>query len=221
MENRGEGPMRRLLLLGVAAILALAISGCGNGHGRTVFVAQILSDQPADGDIAFDPVRQSFTITNGPDSLFFGIDDLDPNFPEYRAFLDFPLNGSTGGDVVPANAQIVSATITVFVDDVLFASSVPTLIDLVQYPLSGLRPSDYDSPPLGNVVGKTFFTSADIGFDFTFDVTPLMQEAQRRGFSDFQVRLLLDFLPGAGGLVGIEDLPQVTVTAPLLTVEYE
>ena len=218
MENRGEGPMRRLLHFGVAAILALALSGCGDS--RTIFVAQIVSDQPADGDIALDPVLQTFTIANGPGTLFFGIDNLDPNLKEYRTFLDFPLDGSTGGDVVPANAEIVSATITVFIDDVLFASSVPTLIDLVQYPLSGLRPSDYDSPPLGNVVGKTFFTSTKIGFDFTFDVTPLMQEAQFRGFSDFQVRLLLDFLPGAIGLVSIEDLPNVVISAPLLTVKY-
>jgi len=214
--------MRRLLYLGVASILVLALSGCGGGdrHRQTVFVAQILSDQPTDGDIELDPVLQTFTITNGPDFLLFGINGLDPAFdPEFRAFLDFPLNGSTGEDVVPANAEILSATITVFVDDILFGSSVPILIDLVQYPLSGLRPSDYDSPPLGNVVGKTFFTTTYIGSDFTFDVTPLMQEAQRRVFSDFQVRLLLDF-SGAIGLVRIEDLPNVAISAPLLTVEY-
>ena len=215
--------MKRIFYLVVTAILVFSLSGCGGGDGdrSTVFVAQILSDQPTDGDIEFDPVLQTFTITNGPNILLFGINGLDPAFdPEFRAFLDFPLDGSTGEDVVPANAEIVSATITVFVDDVLFASSVPTLIDLVQYPLSGLRPSDYDSSPLGNVVGKTFFTSADIGFDVPFDVTPLMQEAQRQGFSDFQVRLLLDFLPGAIGLVRIEDLPNVAISAPLLTVEY-
>ncbi|MGZ8449185.1 MAG: hypothetical protein ACXWWV_06295 [Candidatus Deferrimicrobiaceae bacterium] len=214
--------MRRRLYFGVAAILLLSLSGCGGGGGdsRTIFVAQIASDQPADGDIEFDPVLQTFAITNGPNILLFGINGLDPAIDhEFRAFLDFPLDGSTGGDVVPANARIVSATITVFVDDVLFASSVPTLIDLVQYPLSGLRLSDYDSSPLGNVVGNTFFTSADIGFDVTFDVTPLMQEAQLRGFSDFQVRLLLDF-SGDIGLVSIEDLPNVAISAPLLTVEY-
>ena len=55
-----------------------------------VFVAEIISDQPTDGDIAFDPVLQSYTITQGPDTVFFGIDDSDPNLPEYRAFLDFP-----------------------------------------------------------------------------------------------------------------------------------
>ena len=211
--------MRRLLLLGVAAILALALSGCGDGHGRTVFVAQILSDQPADGDIAFDPVLQSFTITNGPDTLFFGIDENNPNFPEYRAFLDFPLDGSTGQDVVPANAAIVSATLEVFLNEVSFATVVPTLLDLVPYPVSGLRPQDFNSPPL--VFRRLDFFRSDQGNFVAIDVTPLMQEAQRLGLSDFQVRFLLDFSVSDIGFIGIEDLPQVTITAPLLTVEYE
>ncbi|MGA6994077.1 MAG: hypothetical protein WBX50_09285, partial [Candidatus Deferrimicrobiaceae bacterium] len=131
--------MRRLLYLGVASILVLALSGCGGGgDSRTIFVAQILSDQQADGDIAFDPVLSLYTITNGPDFLFFGIDEGDSNLPEFRAFLDFPLDGSTGEDVVPTGARIRSATIEVFIDQVTFASSVPTLLDLVQYPISGL-----------------------------------------------------------------------------------
>ena len=217
MENRGEGPMRRLLHFGVVAILALALSGCGGGDSRTSFVAQIASDQPADGDIAFDGTI--FTITNGPDTLFFGIDDNGPNFPEYRAFLDFPLNGSTGQDVVPANAAIVSATLKVFLNEVSFATVVPTLIDLVPYPVSGLRPQDFNSPPL--VFRRLDFFRSDQGNFVAIDVTPLMQEAQRLGLSDFQVRFLLDFSVSDIGFVGIEDLPQVTITAPLLTVEYE
>ena len=221
MKNRGESPMRRLLHFGVAAILALAFSGCGGGGGdsRTIFVAEIVSDQPADGDIAFDPVLRSFTITNGLDTLFFGIDDNDPNFPEYRAFLDFPLDGSTGQDVVPANAAIVSATLKVFLNEVSFATVVPTLIDLVPYPVSGLRPQDFNSPPL--VFRRLDFFRSDQGNFVAIDVTPLMQEAQRLGLSDFQVRFLLDFSVSDIGFVGIEDLPQVTITAPLLTVEYE
>ena len=217
MENRGEGPMRRLLHFGVVAILALALSGCGGGDSRTSFVAQIASDQPADGDIAFDGTI--FTITNGLDTLFFGIDDNDPNFPEYRAFLDFPLDGSTGQDVVPANAAIVSATLKVFLNEVSFATVVPTLIDLVPYPVSGLRPQDFNSPPL--VFRRLDFFRSDQGNFVAIDVTPLMQEAQRLGLSDFQVRFLLDFSVSDIGFVGIEDLPQVTITAPLLTVEYE
>jgi len=209
--------MRRLLHFGVAAILALALSGCGDS--RTIFVAQIVSDQPADGDIAFDPVLQTFTITNGPETLFFGIDDLDPNLPEYRAFLDFPLDGSNGGDIVPANAVIVSATLELFLNEVSFATAVPTLLDLVPYPVSGLRPQDFNSPPL--VFRRLDFFSSDQGNFVAIDVTPLMREAQRLGLSDFQVRFLLDFSVSDIGFVGIEDLPRITITAPLLTVEYE
>ena len=218
MENRGEGPMRKFLRLGVVAVVMLSIAACGgDGHGRTAFVAQIVSDQQTDGDIAFNGTN--FTITRGPDTLFFGIDDNDPNFPEYRAFLDFPLDGSTGQDVVPANAAIVSATLKVFLNEVSFATVVPTLIDLVPYPVSGLRPQDFNSPPL--VFRRLDFFRSDQGNFVAIDVTPLMQEAQRLGLSDFQVRFLLDFSVSDIGFIGIEDLPQVTITAPLLTVEYE
>jgi hypothetical protein len=46
-----------------------------------------------------------------------------------------------------------------------------------------------------------------------------MQEAQRLGVPDFQVRFVLDFEPDVG-FVGIEDLPFDPSTAPLLTVRY-
>ena len=141
--------MKKLLRIGIIAVVMLAIAACGGGgggdvHVPTIFVAEILSHQPSDGHIAFDPVRQTLTIANGPGTLFFGIDDQDPNLPEYRAFLDFPLDGSTGGDIVPADAVIVSATLEVFVTEVSFATVVPTLLDLVTYPVSGLRPQDFD-----------------------------------------------------------------------------
>lgn len=219
MENRGEGTMGKRLCLVFAAVLLLALSGCGGGDRNTFFVAQIFSDQQADGDIAFDPVLSSFTITNGPSTVLFGIDRSIVTQPEYRAFLDFPLDGSTGGDVVPAGARIRSATIEVFINEVSFATTVPTLIDLVQYPIAGLRTQDFNSPPLA--FRSLDFFSSDQGNFVAIDVTPLMVEAQRLGLADFQVRFLLDFVPGADGLVGIEDLPRVTVTAPLLTVEYE
>ena len=215
--------MRRLFCLGVTAILALAISGCGGGDSRTVFIAQILSDQPADGDIAFDGT--SFTITNGPDTIFFGIDDSAPNFPEYRAFLDFPLDGSAGGDVVPSNAGIVSATLEVFVNRLDFAGTVPTLIELVIYPISGLTAADFNSLPLTFPTGADAsrsldFFSSDLGNYVAIDVTSLMREAQRRGLSDFQVRFLLDFVANPVGFVGIDDRLNIVLTAPLLIVEY-
>ena len=212
--------MRKLSGLGVAAILALTLAGCGGGDFRPVFVAEILSDQATDGDIAFDGV--DFVITNGPTMLLFGIDEIDPTFPEYRAFLDFPLDGSTGQAAVPVDAEIVSATLEVFIDlaDFAFpfpASPIPTRLDLVQYPLSGLTPGDYDSAPFA--FRTLDFSSADVGNYVAIDVTPLMREAQRRALADFQARFRLD--PAAvAGLVGIEDLPNVALTAPLLVIEY-
>ncbi len=215
--------MKKLLRIGVIAVIMFSITACGGGGGSdgnfpTIFVAQILSDQPVDGDIAFDPVRQTFTIANGPGTLFFGINDQDPNLPEYRAFLDFPLDGSTGADIVPGDAVIVSATLELFIDEVSFATVVPTLIDLAPYPVSGLRPQDFNSPPL--MSQRLNFFRSDMGMPVVIDVTPLMREAQRLGLSDFQVRFLLDFVSNIG-FVGIEDLPRVTITAPRLTVEYE
>ena len=217
--------MRRIFYLGVTAILVFSLSGCGGGDDRSYQVAQIYSDQQADGDIAFFPVSSLFQVTNGPATLFFGIDASDAGVPEYRAFLDFPLNGATGGEVVPAGAQIRSATIEVFVNEVSFAFTVPTLLDLVSYPISGLRAVDFDSPPLtypdGSFAFRTLeFYSSDLENYVLIDVTPLLAEAQRRGLPDFQLRFLLDFVPRAEGLVGIEDLPSATITAPLLTVEY-
>lgn len=214
--------MKKFLALGVMAVSMLFVAACGGGGGGAapppIFVAQIFSDQAADGDIAFDPVLQTFTITNGPATLFFGIDDLDPNLPEYRAFLDFPLDGSTGGDVVPANAVIVSATLELFLSEVSFANVVPTLLDLVPFPVSGLAPFDFDSAPF-LFLGLDFFR-LDQGNFVTIDVTPLMQEAQRLRLSDLQLRFVLDFALSSFGFVGIEDRPSVTITAPLLTVEY-
>ncbi len=217
--------LRKRWMPGIAVLLVLVLAGCGGGSGRDVLTATILSDQPSDGDIAFDPVLNSFTVTNGPSTLFFGIDSLALNLPEYRAFLDFPLDGTTGQEFVPLNANIVSAWVTVNIVSVEFASRIPTLMDLVTYPPGALAPIDYDSAPLtfpgGAPASRTFdFLVSDVGRDVVIEVTSLMQETQRRGLSDFQVRLLLDFVPGAAGFVGIDDRPTVVISAPQLTVQY-
>lgn len=209
--------MRKLSLLCILAVMLLTLSCGGGSDPQPVIVASIFSDQPTDGDIAFDPVLQFFTITNGAGTLFFGIDDLDPNLPEYRAFLDFPLDGSTGGEVIPANAKIVSATLEVFINEVSFAPIVPTLLDLVSYPITGLRVEDFDSSPL--LYQSVDFFASDLGTIVSIDITPLMRETQRLGLMDFQVRFVLDFVTNVG-FVGIEDLPSVFATAPLLTVSY-
>jgi len=154
------------------------------------FTAIILSDQPTDGDIAFDPITSIYTVTKGPSAILFGIDSANSHNPEYRAFLDFPLDGSTGGDVVPLNASIVSATLKISVNFVDFASTVPVLLDLVQYPVvTGLTFADYSSAPLAFRSFDIF--ASDALNDVLIEVTSLMTEAQRRGFADFQVRFLL------------------------------
>jgi hypothetical protein len=203
-----------ILTLGIVSIIA---SG-GGSDPQPVIVADIFSDQPTDGDIVFDPVLESFTITNGPETLFFGIDNLDPNLPEYRAFLDFPLDGSTAEEVIPINARIVSATMKVFINEVSFAPIAPTLLDLVSYPITGLRVEDFDSSPL--LSQSLEFFASDLGTIVLIDVTPLMREAQRLGLPHFQVRLVLDFVTDVG-FVGIEDLPFApSSTAPRLIVSY-
>ncbi len=159
--------------------------------GGAIFSASILSDQPTDGDIAFAVLSGSFTITQGPDTLLFGIDSASPNQPEYRAFLDFPLDGSTGEPAIPLNAIILSATLTIFVDFVDYTATVPVLLDLVEYSVfAGLVPDDFSSAPLEFLAFDIY--NSDAGRDVPIDVTLLMREAQDLALADFQVRFLLD-----------------------------
>jgi len=208
--------MRKLSLFSILAVMLLTLS-CSGSDTQPVIVAEILSDQLADGDIALDPVQQTYTITNGPNILYFGIDDSDPNLPEYRAFLDFPLDGSTGEAVIPLNASIVSATLEIFINEVSFAPIVPTLLDLVSYPIAGLRKKDFDLAPF--LSQSLDFFASDEGHFVSIDVTPLMQKAQSLGLTDFQLRFVLDF-DAIIGFAGIEDLPSDPNTAPQLTVRY-
>jgi len=153
---------------------------------------RILSDLASDGDIAFDPVLSSFTVTTGSSTVLFGIDSLNFNLPEFRAFLTFPLDGVTGQPVVPGDALIVSADVEVFVNLLDFASTVPTFLDLVQYPSRGLAAIDYDAVPLATRPVFDFFAS-DVGFFVRIDVTSLMQAAQvPPALVDFQLRFSRD-----------------------------
>ena len=149
-----------------------------------VFIVQILSDQPLDGDIEFDPFSGSYIITQGPSTLLFGFNIDDSQF---RAFLDFPLDGSTGEASIPLDASIISATLTVFIDFVDFAATVPVRLDLVEYSIvNGLAPSDFDSFALE---GRSFnLFDSDAGSDVFIDVTTMMREVQLLGLNDFQVR---------------------------------
>lgn len=219
MENRGEGTMGKRLCLVFAAVLLLALSGCGGGDRDRVVItgpgfvgiddsvagtaplltvnfvdafgpgrAIILSDPVSDGDIAFDPVRSIFTITTDSTPLFFGVDSLSSNRPEFRTFLTFPLDGFGGRDIVPSGATITSATLELFVTEVSFAGIVPTFLDLVPYGVLGA--ADFDAAFLD--FRSLDFFSSDAGNFVLIDVTPLMQTAQALNLLDFQARLSLD-----------------------------
>jgi hypothetical protein len=155
-----------------------------------LITADILSDPSSDGDIAYNPVFDTFTVTSGPPLVFFGEDTSRANRPEFRAFLTFPLDGITGQPIVPSNALIVSAFLEIFVKKVKFASVIPTFLDLVQYPFRGLSAVDYDSPILTPTSFMTLdFFSADRRNFVSIDVTSFMQEVQLPpALSDLQVR---------------------------------
>jgi hypothetical protein len=213
--DTGGTAMRKIGILGLVGIFALVLAGCGGGSdGPTTVVIQSLSDQPADGDIGFT-APATFLISQADVSrtVQYGIDS---GGTEFRAFLDFPLDGSTGGGVVPLNAVIVSADIEVYVNNVSLSTSVPTLLDLVPFSIGGLISADFNSAPL---LTRTPFDirNLDINNIVRIDVTSLMVEAQRLGMRDLQLRFLLDF-PAVAGLVVLDD--GVPGRAPLLTVEF-
>lgn len=207
--------MRKIGILGLVGVLALVLAGCGGDDRHHTVVIQSLSDQPVDGDIGFTaPATFTISQANVARNVLYGIDS---GGTEFRAFLDFPLDGSNGGGVVPLSATIVSADIEVFVDNVSISPTVPTLLDLVTFPVTGLDNADFNSAP--QLTRSPFnILSSDINHFVRIDVTSLMVEAQRQGVSNLQLRFLLDFVAGASGLVTIDDGP--TATAPLLTVEF-
>ena len=153
------------------------------------FTVDIYSDHLSDGDIANDPYL-GFIVTRWPateGTIFFGVDSGIPNIPFYRLFLDFPLDGSTGGPSIPLNAFIVSATLDLFVNSVYFAGTIPADIDLVYFPpATGLTSQLYYQTPYAS--RPVDFFASDQSTFVPIDVTPLMLEAQFQGFPDFQVR---------------------------------
>jgi len=207
--------MRKIWILGLVGVLSLFLAACGGGGDDRNAVIQTLSDQPVDGDIGFTaPATFVISQANVTNDVQYGI---DAGGTEFRAFLDFPLDGSNGGGVLPLSAVIVAADIDIFVNSVTLAASVPTLLDLVSFPITGLTTVDFASVPL--LTRAPFdILSSDIGNFVRIDVTSLMVEAQRLGLSNLQLRFLLDFVPGAAGLVVLDD--GVAGRAPLLTVEF-
>lgn len=158
------------------------------GIPGTVFNVTILNDPLVSGDILYDPVVSPYYFPEmGQNFLLFGIDRADSHRPEYRAFLDFPLDGSTGQAAIPLDADIESAVLRVYVSWIGFFDTVPVLLDLVEYPLTGLEAFDFDSVPLAtrsrfDIYIEDFEQFVDI------EVSTLMERAQLEGLADFQVR---------------------------------
>jgi hypothetical protein len=209
------------------AFTCLGLTSCGGGGGYAppVFVTmQIESDPAFDGDIAFSSPA-TFTVTQGMSptvqSVFAGIDPASG--AEYRAFLDFPLTGAGG---VPANAIIDSAFLDIHVDSLQpNGGTLPVLIELVSFQPPTLIATDYDrtvQPPLASLLVSPPFNQSDVGTNVSIDITSLMVEAQNRGLSDFQVRVLEDLSSNVSVLFEIDDTTgsNRAALAPVLTVTY-
>jgi hypothetical protein len=215
---KGRFPAALPALLAVLLFLFGCSDSSGGDHTSPSTVeAQILSDPGADGDIAFTPPA-TYVVSSSLTTLDV-LAGVDPDSgDEYRGFLDFPLGGSGG---VPLDATIVSATLEVLVDSVSVThpnDTVPMILDLVTFQPPTLINTDFDRSIQPTLLSQTsVFFPSDAGNNVSIDVTPLMQEAQRRGLPDFQLRLLLDF-SASSGLIEIDD--NATATAPLLTVRY-
>jgi hypothetical protein len=215
--------MKGMLFAILMGFTILALTGCGGGgsYPQTI-TTSILSDPTYDGDI--EQIGSSLSVTQGMSfsvqSVFAGINPATSN--EFRAFLDFPLGGAAG---VPSNAIIDSATLEININSIQTNySPIPILIELVAFQPPTLIATDFDrslQPPLAYTNILPPVSLADVGNYIVIDVTSLMAEAQFRGLTDFQVRILDDF-GTSPGLIEINDTTGGSrpSLAPLLTVTY-
>jgi hypothetical protein len=204
-------------------VVSLTLGACGRDHdSRTIITTQILSDAVYDGDVSLDASGTTYTVTQGnTQSVFAGIDPVTGE--EFRAFLDFYLGGPGG---VPLDAAIASATLDIFIDDILpspLIGTIPIRIDLVYFQPPNLRETDFDRsqlPALATLTIQPPISEADFGNHVPVDVTFLMREAQRLGLPDFQIRILADSV--TPGLIVINDTTGLNreLLAPLLEVRY-
>lgn len=223
MHDKNPGKhMKKMIITTALMCLILNLFGCGGSGGDggggypppvSTYEVNILSDPYYDGDIKFVPPN-FYTVTQDVSySIFAG---LDPHVDmEYRAFLDFPLTGK-----VPGNAFIDSATLDIFIASVNSEGKpVPIRIELVSFTPPNLVASDYDRIIQRPLASKsTTIYPSDAGHHVLLDVTPLMAEAQRRGLSDFQIRILEDLGTVFPGIIEIDETTDTK--APLLNVVY-
>ena len=206
----------------VAAALLVVVAGCGGGDDRPpdIIQTQIFSDSGYDGDIEqTGPDTAVVTQGMGPtvQSVFAGIDPISGD--EFRAFLHFPL------DTVPGKAHIDSAFLEIYVDDIQPPNAViPVRIELVSFE-QPMVATDFDrtaQPPIAYTTLSPRLGPSDRGKYVPIDVTELMDQAQRLGLADFQVRIMQDLGPPIEGLFTIDDSTGSNrpSLAPLLTVNY-
>ncbi|HBG05220.1 MAG: hypothetical protein A2075_05940 [Geobacteraceae bacterium GWC2_58_44] len=206
--------MKRIFLALMMMCAVLAVTGCGGGDHddrRTVFTTDIFSDETVDGYVRNFFNSNIFEVVQPAPSIFAGVHPFTGD--EYRGFLDFPL------DSIPLGASIESATLDIFLRDVLApAGSVQMRIELVQLVASAtlLTDLDYDEPALTSTVVPFAVGSATRGF-ISIPITPLVAQAQALRLDNFQIRIMQEFV-GPDGRIEIDDT--VTATAPLLTVSY-
>lgn len=226
--------MRKLCSLGIVALLALALAGCGDGDSAAVVVTptvlEILSDPTLDGDITMDLATGLIgppTVAANTGNVLAGI-DINPatgvSVSESRGFLIFPLAA------LPSNATIQFASIIVFVNNVSFVTSstapIPFLLDSLDTILfpPPIVSGDFDSA--FRMSQSLNFFGRDTGNFVEINVTSLLADAQARLLSEFEVRFLFDqdrFLNDpttTRGLIEIDDRVTNSSRAPLLHIEF-
>jgi hypothetical protein len=101
---------------------------------------------------------------------------------------------------------------------------IPVRIELVSFQ-QPMVATDFDrtaQPPIAYTILSPRLGPSDRGKYVPIDVTELMDQAQRLGLADFQVRILEDLGPPIEGLFTINDSTGSNrpSLAPLLTVNY-
>lgn len=219
--NRSKRFARRFSLFFMVVVTAISLVNCrsdssDDDHSIPTYETQILSNVDADGDIAFS-APNNYTISSAATTgtVLAGVDPASGD--EFRGFLTFPLRGA---QAVPFYAEIESATLEIYisgVDESAPGAGVPLLFDLVSFSPPVLIASDFDRVPLVTLYASDV-DATDVGYILSYDITPLMTEAQRRDLANLQIRILLDTALDSSGLIEIED--DRVATAPMLTVTY-